>query len=140
MSESRIPTHITAGYVLEDNYCEIKLEDGMSFCFNRDHPVRQADGKYQEGAEWVEQFQSRMRTILRESGFKPKAPEVPRPKPIYELSMFPNGLVGTQWRYNSWSEPGTVTVHDGNSIELDNEWSTDCVTVEWLFEAYTLVP
>ncbi len=63
-----IPSHVV-GYTLNQDECRINLPNGTNLMWRRDHPVRQANGEYQPGAEWCGMFQSRMRSIIKAHGF-----------------------------------------------------------------------
>lgn len=86
---------MTAGYILGPDYCEIKTPDGFSFAFKRDHPIRQPDGKYQEGAEWTDQFKRRMISIITENGFpihEDNPHWLPTNKELDEIERMPDML------------------------------------------------
>lgn len=90
----RIPSHVV-GYTLTSDYCEIQPPNGHGFAFARQHPVRGANGEYDPSAEWCEQFQSRMRDIIRGHGF-----------PIlHEQGMKPMEVASTQEpEHDQWFE------------------------------------
>lgn len=100
------------------------------------------DQSKQERCEYMEGYRDGLAfaiTAIREKELQIASTKAEPKPPSYKLDQFPNGLLGTKWRYSDHSKPGVVTLHEDDAIELDYESSTDCITVEWLFKAYTLV-